>query len=194
MDASVLAALARWPGVPAVHGWLALDARGRWKLGGGPIGNPAIVAFIARNYAPDERGAWYFQNGPQRVYVTLERAPWVLRLAPQGAITHTGLTVSGVGRVLLDPAVGVLWCTDLGPAAVHDADTGQMLDALCDADGLALADATLQDWLSGAAVPAPRLQPAVLGVPVAAGTLVAVQRCPVAAWPAQAGFVPEPRP
>jgi hypothetical protein len=194
MDASVRAAMARWPGVPAVHGWLALDARGRWRLGGGAIGNPAIVAFIGRNYAPDERGAWYFQNGPQRVYVALERAPWVLRLTPAGALTHTGQVVGRVERVLLDPVVGVLCCTDVGPAAIHDADTAQVLDSLCAADGEALTDAALEDWLDGAAVPAPRLKVAAIGVPGAPGATVPVQRCPVATWPALAGFVLVPAP
>ncbi|MGB3277244.1 MAG: DUF2946 family protein, partial [Castellaniella sp.] len=30
MDDQVLAAMARWPNVPAVHGWLSLTARGQW--------------------------------------------------------------------------------------------------------------------------------------------------------------------
>src|SRR3546814_2832342 len=94
MDSSVKAALAKWPDVPAVYGWLSLDERGRWRLHpqgdaahGGPgesIDNTQIQAFIGRNYASDSQGRWYFQNGPQRVYVRLDAAPCLLRRADDG--------------------------------------------------------------------------------------------------------------
>ena len=71
MDADVLAAIARWPNVPAVYGWLSLTARGEWRLRGERIENAAIRAFFDRNYAGDAQGCWYVQNGPQRVYVAL---------------------------------------------------------------------------------------------------------------------------
>ena len=32
MDEIVLAALKKWPNVPACYGWLALDARGDWYM------------------------------------------------------------------------------------------------------------------------------------------------------------------
>ena len=32
MDPAVLRGMARWPDVPAVYGWLALDRRGNWRL------------------------------------------------------------------------------------------------------------------------------------------------------------------
>jgi hypothetical protein len=79
MDESVRAALARWPNVPSVYGWLSLDRRGNWLIKGERIGNPAVPEFIARNYECDERGRWFFQNGPQRVFVTLAYLPFVLR-------------------------------------------------------------------------------------------------------------------
>ena len=75
MDDRVIRSMARWPDVPDVFGWLALDARGHWLLKGETIANRAAVAFIARNYAHDEFGRWFFQNGPQRVFVApIERA------------------------------------------------------------------------------------------------------------------------
>jgi len=90
MDESVRQAMARWPDVPNCYGWLALDRRGQWRLrnefaqqhglSGDPIRHETLVAFIERNYLHDERGAWYFQNGPQRVFVSLAYAPWVVRL------------------------------------------------------------------------------------------------------------------
>ena len=85
MDDIVKAALAKWPHVPHCHGWLALDARGDWYLRDAPtqaagpfpqvkgsrIVHDKLLAFIQRNYAHDEHGAWFFQNGPQRVYTDL---------------------------------------------------------------------------------------------------------------------------
>ncbi len=94
MDDTVLAAIAKWPNVPAVYGWLGLSARGEWRLKGQPIGNAALREFIGRNYAADERGRWYFQNGPQRVFVELEAAPWIWRISSDGlqrqVLAHTG--------------------------------------------------------------------------------------------------------
>jgi len=109
MDEMVLAALRKWPNVPHCYGWLALDARGHWYMrdervqAAGPFPRPKgsriehdkLLAFIHRNYAQDSAGAAFFQNGPQRVYVELEAAPYVWRvggMAPSWTLTtHTGL-------------------------------------------------------------------------------------------------------
>ncbi|VVE32765.1 DUF2946 family protein [Pandoraea terrigena] len=90
MDEIVQQAMAKWPNVPHCYGWLALDRRGQWRMrdeaaqaagtAGDPIRHEALLAFIARNYASDDAGQWYFQNGPQRVYVALAYAPFVVRL------------------------------------------------------------------------------------------------------------------
>lgn len=143
-DDRVQAAMKRWPNVPAVHGWLRLDRRGRWHLvergapdfdeathgEGSPIRNPQILDFIARNYAGDDQGAWYWQNGPQRVYVDLEVAPLILRvrsdLPGSQLLTHTGLPVGAVVRACSGPQGELLVQTDLGPGAVHDLDLGAL--------------------------------------------------------------------
>ena len=78
MDAVVAQAMAKWPNVPAVYGWLSLDRRGNWRIKGERIANQALREFISRNYAADSAGRWYFQNGPQRVYVTLDYTPLVV--------------------------------------------------------------------------------------------------------------------
>jgi hypothetical protein len=78
MDAVVAQAMARWPNVPSVYGWLSLDRRGNWLIKGERIANHALRDFIARNYEADEQGRWYFQNGPQRVYVSLAYTPYVV--------------------------------------------------------------------------------------------------------------------
>jgi hypothetical protein len=99
LDDVVIRSMLKWPDVPDVYGWLRLDRRGNWKLrsedsaagdGFGPIGNAAFREFIARNYAEDERGRWYFQNGPQRVYVQLAYAPFVFRAEKAGLVDQCG--------------------------------------------------------------------------------------------------------
>ena len=105
MDDIVKQAMAKWPNVPHAYGWLGLDARGNWylrdaaaqALGGFASGVPgakgallqheALMAFIQRNYLADEAGQWFFQNGPQRVFVELEATPWVWRVAADGAVS-----------------------------------------------------------------------------------------------------------
>jgi DUF2946 family protein len=79
MDELVARSLAKWPNVPAVYGWLALDRRGNWLIKGQKISNVALREFIARNYECDSQGRWFFQNGPQRVYVSLAYTPLVVR-------------------------------------------------------------------------------------------------------------------
>ncbi|MGG4773709.1 DUF2946 family protein [Paenalcaligenes sp. Me52] len=91
MDELVLQGQQKWPNVPHAYGYLALSAQGHWHIYATPhaapdfaassrVTSPALQHFIERNYAADERGCWYFQNGPQRVYVMLEKAPLLLRL------------------------------------------------------------------------------------------------------------------
>ncbi|MFC4273689.1 DUF2946 family protein [Achromobacter aloeverae] len=147
MDDAVLAAIKRWPDVPAVSGWLSLDERGRWRLHpngdadqGGPgegIGSDAILGFIDRNYARDDDGRWFFQNGPQRVYVRLDAAPYILRVGADGAglQTHTGLAVRRVAAWWLDEDGRLYADTDAGPGMVAGRDMPRVLDALVLEDG-----------------------------------------------------------
>jgi len=153
MDPSVKQALARWPDVPAVYGWLSLDERARWRLhpqgdaaGGGPgesIGNTQIQDFIGRNYEGDDQGRWYFQNGPQRVYVRLDAAPYLLRLAGDGAslVTHTGLPLRAVAGWWLDDSGRLYARAEPGPAMVEGRDLPALLEQLRSVDGRPLADA-----------------------------------------------------
>ena len=96
MDEIVLRAQAKWPDVPDVFGWLALDRRGQWLLRNAelksyePIGNVALREFIARNYSSDSLGRWFFQNGPQRVFVRLAYTPLVVRTSGAGFVDQCG--------------------------------------------------------------------------------------------------------
>lgn len=147
MDELVLRGMARWPQVPDCRGWLGLDARGQWwlrgaqarpwprqgdgaldKTGASVLHHDGLLGFIGRNYLAGEDGAWYFQNGPQRVWVELEAAPLVLRIDPDGALsTHTG--VACAARAAWVDAAGRVWLeTDAGPGLVHSADVGRLSD------------------------------------------------------------------
>jgi len=97
MDEIVARSMARWPNVPAVYGWLQLDRRGNWRIRSAAatqrferIANPALREFIARNYHADERGCWFFQNGPQRVFVELAYTPLVVHYEGEALLDHCG--------------------------------------------------------------------------------------------------------
>ena len=153
MDPIVLQALAKWPNVPHCYGWLGLDARGNWYMrddraqAAGPFSAQAggnlqskgsrlqhekLIEFIQRNNACDDAGQWFFQNGPQRVYVELEAAPWVWRLALAETGAHAGsvLVTAHDGRpakvkaCVLDESGRVYLDTDLGFGLVYTQDVG----------------------------------------------------------------------
>ena len=136
MDNLVLQAMAKWPNVPDCYGWLGLDARGDWYMRddqvqqqgafsvskGSRLLHDKLIAFISRNYACDKQGNWYFQNGPQRVFVELEATPWIWRLMPDGGIqSHTGLDAR-MQRCVLDEYGRLYLETELGFGLVHTQD------------------------------------------------------------------------
>jgi hypothetical protein len=158
MDEIVQKSLDKWPNVPHCYGWLALDARGDWymrddhtqaagpfpQIKGSRIQHEKLLAFIARNYMVDGAGCWFFQNGPQRVYVQLEAAPWVWRLQQMRGETvlqittqktttqitsHTGLAAS-YESAWLDELGRFFLATNLGLGLVHTLDMGCAADAV----------------------------------------------------------------
>ena len=157
MDEVVLAALKKWPDVPDVYGWMELDLRGRYRLRTGrgepatfeSISNLALTGFIGRNYQCDKAGRWFFQNGPQRVFVRLALTPWVYRLHGTNApLTHTGLEVARLRGLVLDNLATPVLLTDLGPGLVDDRDLAQLQGLLTTANGSALGDMALEQWLA----------------------------------------------
>lgn len=154
MDDSVLRAMARWPDVPAVYGWLSLDRRGQFLIKSETIGNRAAREFIARNYAADEQGRWYFQNGPQRVFVHLEYTPFVLRLEADGSFTdHATRRFAPITQVCMDENGAVLLAGPDGVGLLDDRDLDAFSQRLRGAQGEVLDDDTLAarlDALAGA--------------------------------------------
>jgi Protein of unknown function (DUF2946) len=143
MDEIVKAALKKWPTVPHCYHWLALDARGNWfmrderiqragpfpQVKGSMIRHDKLLEFIQRNYEHDDSGCWFFQNGPQRVYVELEAAPLVWRVSWPGerlrVQAHTG-DDAAVQSVWLDEHGRLFLLAQQGLGIVHSQD---MLDA-----------------------------------------------------------------
>ncbi len=188
MEDWVHRSLARWPNVPALFGWLSLDRKGRWQIKGESISRPQILDTFNRNYAADEQGRWYFQNGSQRGYVALSLAPLLLRAEDDDSLwTHTGELVSRVSAAYLDERGGLWLTTEHGPAVLDDQDLGWALERIT-AGKAALDDAALAAALalpSGRAT-ALRLQ---LG-----GKQYPLKRLDVADAPNTLGFVRNPQP
>jgi len=195
MDDIVKKAMAKWPDVPHCYGWLALDARGAWRmrderaqhlgLPGDKVIQAALLAFINRNYLADERGCWYFQNGPQRVYVNLDTTPFVARTDPQqGLLLQTGAAVGALDAAFL---------TELGELIVHSGDVVAQVDdrdmatmlACMEIDGAPASDEALMAWLEGGSASL---------VLRWRGAAVPVQHLARAAVPARFGFTRTPSP
>ena len=121
MDESVVRAMAKWPDVPDVYGWLSLDRRGNWLIRNEKIGNLALREFISRNYQPDARGCWYFQNGPQRVFVKLAYTPLVVHHEGEALIDHCGRRFHST-EAFLDEEGSVLFAGTSGAALLDDRD------------------------------------------------------------------------
>ncbi|NML33553.1 DUF2946 family protein [Paraburkholderia antibiotica] len=154
MDEIVKQSLVKWPNVPSCTGWLLLDRRGNWRMrdeaaqasgaAGVAIRHEALLGFINRNYEVDERGQWFFQNGPQRVYVELGYTPWVVRLSVD---VDSALALHDQGGGGFEPAAvfvdedgGILFADRAQPARIavlHDHDLEIFSDhaTLADHDG-----------------------------------------------------------
>jgi hypothetical protein len=165
MDDIVAQALKKWPNVPHCYGWLALDARGHWRmrdqhtqdnnLPGDKIMHAALIGFIQRNVDCDAQGRWYFQNGPQRVYIDLALTPYIARTDPQhGFALHTDAALENIAHAWFsETGCLLLGFTDGNRkktvAALDDRDLAQCLPMLRIA-GAPLDDANegqLLEWL-----------------------------------------------
>jgi Protein of unknown function (DUF2946) len=163
MDEIVKAALKKWPHVPHCHRWLALDARGDWYMRdervqragpfpavkGSRITHEKLREFIHRNYGADEHGAWFFQNGPQRVYVDLEAAPYVWRVSAEpghALVAHTGTPAGTLRQAWLDENGRLFADTALGFGLVHTLDMALAAQAVEQALAEAPAETPTGAW------------------------------------------------
>ena len=148
MDEVVKQAMTKWPNVPDCYGWLGLDARGNWfmrddpaqALGSFQSGLPGskgallqhekLIDFIARNYLPNTAGQWFFQNGPQRVYVELAATPLIWRVQPDYSVKdHAGHPAS-IQHCVLDEVGHLYLQATCGFGLVHTQDMLLAADAI----------------------------------------------------------------
>lgn len=178
----------RWPNVPACYGWLSLDRRGQWRLRGEPVTHAGLNAFLNRQYAHDENGNYFVQNGPQRVFVELEYTPWVLRLTSGAQLeTHVGEVVAEISSAALDDDGNLLLDTPRGIALLCDRDLPALLQCLRLPSGAIVDEATLLNIVErpGGGINGLTLDWQGARLPVAS-----LRRCEV---PARYGFVASPQ-
>lgn len=148
VDDLVRQAMAKWPHVPDCYGWLGLDNRGQWHMRddrvqalgtfqsgvpgakGSVLRHDKLIEFIHRNYEADAQGRWYFQNGPQRVFVELESAPLVWRIEPQGTVTAHSGRAAQVQMAWVDEEGRLYLQTSAGFGLVHSLDVAQAADLI----------------------------------------------------------------
>lgn len=158
MDDIVRQAIAKWPSVPHCYGWLALDARGAFRMRdeaaqranqpGEVIRHEALLAFIYRNYDSDERGAWFFQNGPQRVYVELAATPYIARTDPvHSFVLHDRSAMTNFDEAYLTEQGQLILRHGCRIAMLDDRDLVQCLPRLRML-GRAVDDTSLMHWLT----------------------------------------------
>ncbi|MGH8505720.1 MAG: DUF2946 family protein [Stenotrophobium sp.] len=188
MEAWVERALARWPNVPALFGWLRLDRRGRWLIRGEIISRPQIIDTINANYAADAQGRWYFQNGPQRGYIALEYAPLILRTDGADRLhTHTGLAVTAPAAAFMDEHGALLLTCEHGPGVLEDASLDWALQRLR-ASGKPADETQLAEALARPSGTQTAMQLCI------DATALPITRMDADALPAHLGFVREPQP
>lgn len=117
-----LSAIAKWPNVPACYEWLSLDRRGNWRLQGERVTHRGLIEFMNRQYGVDDRGAWFVQNGPQRVFVDLAATPWVFHQHGDEFLAHTGQPVGAIDYLLIDESGNFYMKTSLGIGLLDDRD------------------------------------------------------------------------
>ena len=189
MEDWVLRAMKRWPNVPAVFGWLGLDRRGRWLIQGEIISHPRIVLAINRNYAADEHGRWFFQNGPQRGYFSLEYTPFVLRTTAGGTAlaTHTDLRIERPIAAYFDESGAVLLQTEHGPGEIASDELEWVLARLT-VDGAPVSEEHIAQALSLGSGATTRVTFDLCGVKLP------VLRLDAAAVPTALNYVRNPQP
>jgi hypothetical protein len=139
-----LSAIAKWPNVPACYNWLSLDRRGDWRLQGERVTHHGFIALLNRQYGVDDRGCWFVQNGPQRVFVELVYTPWIFRFAAEGLQSHTGISCGNITACFLDQEGSALIDTELGIGLLDDRDLPAFLDECRQNQSVAVDE---ENWL-----------------------------------------------
>lgn len=187
MDESVRKAMARWPDVPALYGWLRLDATGRWYVQGELITHRGLIEYIGRNYACDQAGRWFFQNGPQRGYVHLDYTPWILHVDSSGTLrNHVGTAITPGSCAAIDDQGNLLVDSERGVGLIDPDSLPTVIEGLVDSAGNPASEDALTAIMAGDASGDIRLD--------IAGQQLALERVPRAEVPVRFGYVSNPHP
>jgi hypothetical protein len=175
------AAIAKWPNVPACYGWLSLDRRGNWRLQGEPVAHPGLRKLLDANYVCGDDGTWFVQNGPQKVFVTLDYMPLVLHFDAAGDLyAHTGRPAGDPVSGWMDDEGSVVLDTPAGPGLLDGRDLASFIEACSDEHGQSVDEPALLAALDGRA----RLRWRGLDL----GRIVRADA------PARFGFIQDPKP
>ncbi len=134
MDSFITAAMQKWPAVPHCYGWLSFDRRGEWRIKNQNaqqfkllvelIHHQGFKEYIEAHLAHDGKGNYFFQNGPQRVFIHFSYCPWVLRFYPleegQWQIRTTFGEVIQPLACLLDEHGQIIFEADFTTRVVND--------------------------------------------------------------------------
>lgn len=178
--------------MPDAYGWLALDARGGWRMRSPHsglmerIGNTALRERIGHHYGADARGAWFYRNGPQRVFVQLERTPLIFRLDPGTLVDHCGRPAGTLRGAWLDDEGGIVIAGERGIGALDDRDLGAACAHVVDRTGTPVDEAQLAALLAG--------ERKVAAFLVWGGARLPLGRIARADLESRFGFVAAPRP
>jgi hypothetical protein len=146
-----------------------------------------LLGFIARNYGQDERHCWYFQNGPQRVYVNLDATPFIARTDPQrGFVLQTGAALSLPEAAWIGAHGNLIVKDGEKLAQIDDRDVAECLGNM-ELDGAPVQDEALLAWIADPA------RPGRLALKVG-GESVEIRRLPDENLATCFGFVALPQP
>ncbi len=124
-----------WPRKLEVYGWLSLDRRGCWLIKGNKVRNAKLTKFISANYYVDINGRYFFQNGPQRVFVSIDLAPYIVNVMgnnPLELVTHNGIRVEVIDQAWFDKRMNLFICWDNVIGAINDRDNPYLFEYLVD--------------------------------------------------------------
>jgi hypothetical protein len=111
------------------------------------IRHESLLNFIYRNYDCDTRGAWYFQNGPQRVYVELEATPFIARTDPElGFVLHDRTPMHDIDQLFMTNSGQLIIQSHQKIAMLDPNDLAHCL-AMLYVENHAIADEDLLKWL-----------------------------------------------
>jgi alpha-L-fucosidase len=109
---------------------------------GESIENKQILRFINRNYSHDAEGRWFFQNGPQRVFVRIDAAPLVIAVDDAHGVfnSHNGHLIEKIDFWLIDDDGHLFFQSSSGAGQIVDKDLTRLVDTLLTTQGTSLLD------------------------------------------------------